>query len=72
MLLSAAGELRINLMASYMVGDRWRDIEAGRLAGCTTVLIDSGFREDKFVAPDNTTASLLDAANWILSRRPTS
>jgi D-glycero-D-manno-heptose 1,7-bisphosphate phosphatase len=34
MLLEAAGELDIDLSASFMVGDRWRDIAAGQAAGC--------------------------------------
>lgn len=41
MLLSAAAELGIDLTRSYMVGDSWRDWEAGRRAGCTTVQVGS-------------------------------
>ena len=40
MLLRAAADL--DLAASYMIGDRWRDVGAGRAAGCTTVLIECG------------------------------
>jgi histidinol phosphatase-like enzyme len=28
-----------------MIGDRWKDIEAGREAGCRTLLIDYGYTE---------------------------
>src|SRR3989338_8918354 len=36
LLLQAAQELELDLASCFMVGDRWRDIEAGRRAGCTT------------------------------------
>jgi D-glycero-D-manno-heptose 1,7-bisphosphate phosphatase len=68
MLLSAAARHGVDLSSSFMVGDRWRDIEAGRRAGCATILIDTGIREATFVPPDVSAASLLDAAQWILSR----
>ena len=41
MLLEAAEELKIDLQNSFMVGDRWRDIDAGKNAGCKSVLIKS-------------------------------
>ena len=39
MLLQAANELRVDLAGSWMIGDRSSDIEAGRAAGCRTVLM---------------------------------
>jgi D-glycero-D-manno-heptose 1,7-bisphosphate phosphatase len=45
MLLDAAAELSIDLASSFMVGDRWRDTEAGRNAGCRTVFVDRGYNE---------------------------
>src|SRR2546423_15116493 len=39
LILAAAERWGISLDASVMVGDRWRDIEAGRGAGCRTVLV---------------------------------
>ena len=57
-----------DLRASVMVGDRWRDIEAGRRAGCATVLVESGGREPLAHEPDVRVASLADAADWILAR----
>src|SRR5262249_50988661 len=45
LLLTAAAEHGIDVTASYMVGDRWRDIDAGAAAGCRTVWIDHGYRE---------------------------
>ena len=66
MLLSAASELGIDLAASVMVGDRWRDIEAGKRAGCRTVWIDCNYDERSPEAPDLRTTSLLGATGWII------
>lgn len=68
LLLEAAEAHAIDLSASYMVGDRWRDVEAGRRAGCRTVFIDLGYRERRPDPPaDHDAADLADAAAWILS-----
>ena len=69
LLTSAAAEYGIDLPGSYMVGDRWRDIEAGRRAGCRTIFIDHGYDERRPDAPDIVTDSLLNAASRILERR---
>ncbi|MBN2563046.1 MAG: HAD-IIIA family hydrolase [Phycisphaerae bacterium] len=42
MLLLAAKEMDLDLSASWMIGDSERDIQAGRAAGCTTILLSSG------------------------------
>lgn len=39
MLLSAKAEFDIELSRSFVIGDRWRDIDAGAAAGCTTILV---------------------------------
>ncbi len=70
LLLQTARDGRIDLSRSYMVGDRWRDIEAGRRAGCRTILIDYDYNELRPRDPDATVRSLEEAADWILS--PTS
>jgi len=50
-----------------MVGDRWRDIDAGQAAGCRTVFIDQGYRErGPSVPPDARVGSLLEAVDWIV------
>jgi D-glycero-D-manno-heptose 1,7-bisphosphate phosphatase len=57
-----------DLHRSVMIGDRWRDIEAGRRAGVrATILIDSGHDEPCDVEPDLRATSLGDAADWLLS-----
>jgi D-glycero-D-manno-heptose 1,7-bisphosphate phosphatase len=67
MLMAAARRLDIDLAASVMVGDRWKDVEAGRRAGCRTVFIDRGYREPKPVDPDLVTDSLAAAVEWIVA-----
>ena len=67
MLLKAARELNIELGRSYMVGDRWRDIDAGHAAGCRTIFVDQGYREPLRTAPDFRVNNLLDAAEIIVS-----
>ena len=57
-----------DLSRSVLVGDRWRDIEAGRRAGClASILIDYGYYERHQVDPDVRLHSLQEAADWILS-----
>jgi D-glycero-D-manno-heptose 1,7-bisphosphate phosphatase len=66
MLHEAALRWGVDLSRSYLVGDRWRDIEAGRAAGCRTILIESAYRERRAEA-DWTAASLAEAARIICS-----
>jgi D-glycero-D-manno-heptose 1,7-bisphosphate phosphatase len=67
MLSAGALEFNIDLSESYMVGDRWRDIEAGKYAGCKTVFIDYGYDEQQPESYDFVAGSLLKAAQIILS-----
>jgi D-glycero-D-manno-heptose 1,7-bisphosphate phosphatase len=66
MLLACAKEFQIDLAASYMVGDRWRDIEAGRCAGCKTIFVDYGYDEEPPKGYDFRVGSLAEAASVIL------
>jgi D-glycero-D-manno-heptose 1,7-bisphosphate phosphatase len=68
MLLRAARELNIDLTRSFMVGDRWRDIDCGHAAGCTTILIDYGYDEALRQAPDHRVKSLLEAADIMVNQ----
>lgn len=72
MLLQAAREHGIDLARSWMVGDILHDVEAGRRAGCRTVLIDNGnetewkmneLRKPDLVAPDLYVAAQLISAH---------
>ena len=58
-----------DMAASVMVGDRWRDVEAGRAAGCgLTILVDYGYDEAVPYEPDARVRSLAEAADWLLAR----
>jgi D-glycero-D-manno-heptose 1,7-bisphosphate phosphatase len=66
MLLEAAHEFGIDLAFSYMIGDRWRDVDAGRAAGCRTVFIDRGYVEPLRARPDWIVGSFAEAADVVL------
>lgn len=68
-LLQSAEKFGIDLKASFMIGDRWRDIEAGQNAGCKTILIDYHYVETKHIEPDYRVRDLTEAANWILKQK---
>lgn len=67
-LLSAARQHGIDLGESYMVGDRWRDIEAGQRAGCKTLFIDYGYAEKQPESVNFRVHSLVEAAHIILGK----
>jgi D-glycero-D-manno-heptose 1,7-bisphosphate phosphatase len=69
MLLRAAQELGIDLKSSFMVGDRWRDVEAGRRAGCRTFFIDCGYAEKSPESCDFRVGSLAEAVRIISTQR---
>lgn len=64
-LLQAAREHKIDLTKSFMVGDRWRDIDAGISAGCKTFFINYSYSEKKPDKPDFIVTSLLEASEII-------
>ena len=66
LIIEAAREHDIDVGASYTVGDRWRDIEAGRRAGSRTIFIDYGYEEPSPTQFDARARSLAEAADWIL------
>ena len=66
MLLDAARQWGIDLAASIMVGDRWRDVDAGKAANCLTYFIDCGYDESLNQTPDHTVSDLPGAARHIL------
>lgn len=65
-LFSAAEKHNIDLKNSYMVGDRWKDVEAGERAGCRTIFIDYGYEEKQPTTMNFKTQTLLEAAHIIL------
>jgi D-glycero-D-manno-heptose 1,7-bisphosphate phosphatase len=68
MLLHAARELNIDLAQSWMVGDRWRDVDCGHAAGCRTIFINRGYAEELKQQPDFTVKDLAEAAEIILKQ----
>ncbi len=69
MLLAAAEQHAIDLTKSIMIGDRWKDIEAGKKAGCQTIWMHAHYEERQPTSADFTAYSLQDAMQWIISRR---
>jgi D-glycero-D-manno-heptose 1,7-bisphosphate phosphatase len=67
LLLEAARALDIDLTSSYMVGDRWRDMQAGKDAGCMTFFLDYGYLEKQPEHFDYCVTSLKEAAQKIVS-----
>jgi D-glycero-D-manno-heptose 1,7-bisphosphate phosphatase len=68
MLLDAAAALGLNLARSWMIGDRWRDIDCGKRAGVRTIFIDFGYAEETETPPDFTVKSFAEATRIILAR----
>jgi D-glycero-D-manno-heptose 1,7-bisphosphate phosphatase len=66
LLLEAARRWRLDLERSFMVGDRWSDIVAGRAAGCRTVLVEMPYSDRGRCSPDWCVADLTEAADWIV------
>lgn len=66
MLLTGAREFGVDLSSSFMVGDRWRDVEAGIAAGCKTIFIDYGYDEIHPQAYDYRVLSTQEAVMTIL------
>jgi D-glycero-D-manno-heptose 1,7-bisphosphate phosphatase len=68
LLLAAARAHDIDLARSVMVGDRDRDVEAGRAAGCRTIFVEAGYGQSPVPPADLTVASLHEAVPWIISQ----
>ena len=75
MLVQAGRELDLDLARSYAVGDSERDVEAGRRAGCRTVLVRTGYgakteaRVGEGLSADHVADDLSGAVEWILGGR---
>jgi D-glycero-D-manno-heptose 1,7-bisphosphate phosphatase len=72
----AAADLHIDLSRSFMIGDKWSDVELGQRAGCRSILVRTGFGHDDpgnsrpagVREPDYTARGLAEAVDWILGR----
>ena len=70
LILRAAAELKIDLRGSYVIGDRWRDIDCARAAGCRAIFIARGYKESLRETPDFIVANFRDAVNALLRDTP--
>lgn len=69
MLFNAAEKHDIDLARSWMIGDRWRDVEAGHAAGCRTILVDYDYpAEPRPKRPDAVVRSLSEAVPVVLGK----
>ena len=66
MVLRAAKALNIDLSQSFLIGDRWRDVDCGHAAGCRTVFVDRNYSEALRQSPDWTVQSFSQAVEVIL------
>ena len=67
MLLRAAVEWGVDCSKSFMIGDRWRDVGAGKAAGCRTIFIDYNYAERRPDAPDFVARDLAEAVDILLA-----
>ena len=68
-LIDAAQRHGLDLNRSFMVGDRWRDIEAGQRAGCRCLFVDHGYAEQQPAGSFVRVTSLSAAAEWIIENQ---
>ncbi len=66
MLIKSINKFNIDVKKSYLVGDRWSDIEAGKKVGCKTIFIDRNYDEQKPTKPDYIVKSFSQACKKIL------
>jgi D-glycero-D-manno-heptose 1,7-bisphosphate phosphatase len=66
MIFDATKKWNIDLAKSFMVGDRWRDIETGKNAGLKTILLDFNY-DEKYVEPDFICHNFVDVVKVIES-----
>ncbi len=69
MIQAAARDLGIDIARSYMVGDRWRDVDAGNAAGCSTIFVDYGYDEPLKSKPNYTIDSPARMTEIILKKQ---
>ena len=66
LILRAAAKLNIDTEKSYVIGDRWRDVDCARAARCRAILIQRGYKESLRETPDFTVSNFNDAVSAVL------
>jgi D-glycero-D-manno-heptose 1,7-bisphosphate phosphatase len=72
MIHAACRDLSLDVVKSYVIGDRWRDIEMGKAAGAKGILVETGYgkteaaRRPAHIDPVPVVANLIEATSWIL------
>ena len=61
LLLQASKKWDVDFKKSFIIGDRWRDIQAGEKVGCKTIYLDYNYKDIKPKNPDFITHKLLNA-----------
>jgi D-glycero-D-manno-heptose 1,7-bisphosphate phosphatase len=77
LVVKAASDLNLDLSRSYVIGDRYRDVEAGHAAGARGVMVLTGFGREEYESdrrcwprqPEYVAEDLLEAVKWVLRRR---
>lgn len=72
----AAKDLKIDLTRSFVVGDKWSDVELGQRAGARSILVRTGFAPDdpgnerppRIAEPDLIAHDLAEAVQWVLGQ----
>jgi len=70
MLLGAAATYEIDLSESFLIGDRWRDVDCAHAAGCRAVFIDHHYQESLREKPEFAVSNFSDAVRAILNTMP--
>tara|TARA_B100000686_G_C16581923_1_gene858589 strand:+ start:509 stop:1042 length:534 start_codon:yes stop_codon:yes gene_type:complete len=65
LLLDAGKKWNVNFKKSFMIGDRWKDIEAGKSAGCETIYLDYKYQDKQPEKPNFITDTLINAVCFI-------
>jgi D-glycero-D-manno-heptose 1,7-bisphosphate phosphatase len=66
MLQRAAAAHGIDLAQSFLIGDRWRDVDCAHAAGCRAIFIDHGYREALREKPEFTVLTFKEAVRAVL------
>ena len=74
MILRASRELSIDCESSFLVGDKWSDIEAGTRAGCKTIMVRTGHGQQECAVRENRSANyhvadIFEAVRIVLDQR---